>query len=88
MCADGHTYERAAITTWLQSHNTSPLTNVRLAHKKLSPNLALRNAIQEWQSSRPPNPPDTNFSIPWRDIKINKRDKTNKLGRGLCVLSN
>jgi hypothetical protein len=30
ICADGHSYERDAITRWLAAHNTSPKTNARL----------------------------------------------------------
>ena len=48
MCADGHSYERSAITTWLRSHATSPNTNLPLAHLLLVPNITLRNSIEEW----------------------------------------
>ena len=47
--ADGHSFERTAIVTWLASHSTSPLTGLRLEHKKLAPNHALRALIKEWQ---------------------------------------
>lgn len=46
MCADGHTYDRLAIESWLLTHDTSPLTNKRLPHTNLLPNHALRNLIQ------------------------------------------
>jgi hypothetical protein len=36
VAADGHTYERAAIKAWLSSHNTSPMTNMRLSNKTVS----------------------------------------------------
>ncbi len=45
---DGYTYERSAITNWLQTHNKSPLTNLVLQDKSLVPNLALRRAIQHY----------------------------------------
>ncbi|KAG7575064.1 U box domain [Arabidopsis suecica] len=49
LAADGFTYEAKAISTWLQrGHETSPMTNTKLLHTKLVPNLALRSAIQEW----------------------------------------
>ncbi|CAM8894416.1 unnamed protein product [Rhodiola kirilowii] len=49
VAADGFTYEAEAIGGWLDSgHNTSPMTNVTLAHNNLVPNHALRSAIQEW----------------------------------------
>ena len=44
--ADGFTYERGAISMWLQRHDTSPCTNQPLEHKMLVPNLALRSQIQ------------------------------------------
>ena len=46
MCTDGHTYDRAAIESWLVTHNTSPLTNAALPNRNLIPNHALRNLIQ------------------------------------------
>jgi hypothetical protein len=45
LCADGHTYERAAVTDWLATHDTSPLTGEPLAHTQLVPNYALRSII-------------------------------------------
>ena len=44
--ADGSTYERAAITKWLETSDVSPLSNQPLAHKYLHPNLALRQLIE------------------------------------------
>ena len=49
--ADGNTYEREAIQTWLRNHNTSPLTGVVLEHNGLTPNLALRRAIAEFMEA-------------------------------------
>ena len=43
--ADGHTYERSAITDWLEHHNTSPLTRMRLGSKALFPNRLVRAAV-------------------------------------------
>ena len=40
--ADGHTFERDAIATWLEARNTSPLTGLRLPSKALTPNHAVR----------------------------------------------
>ena len=51
--ADGHTYERCGIEQWLQSHSTSPMTNVSLTDLRLTPNLALRTAIEEWRERQP-----------------------------------
>ncbi len=47
--ADGHTYERFHIESWLRNHDTSPATGAVLPHKNLSPNIALRQAIEEWE---------------------------------------
>ena len=42
----GHTYERRSIQSWLESHDTSPLTNAKLDHLYLTPNHTLRAVIQ------------------------------------------
>mmetsp|Transcript_2681 Transcript_2681/g.4941 ORF Transcript_2681/g.4941 Transcript_2681/m.4941 type:complete len:275 (+) Transcript_2681:1467-2291(+) len=46
---DGHTYERKAISLWLQNHDTSPMTNIRLVDKSLTPNISLRNSISAFR---------------------------------------
>ena len=51
-CADGHSYERENIEHWLQLQKTSPLTGVALPHLHLTPNHALRKAIDEWKQER------------------------------------
>lgn len=48
---EGNTYERACIELWLQSNRTSPITRNRLTVHDLSPNRALRNAIDEWRQT-------------------------------------
>eukprot|EP00850_Spirogloea_muscicola_P005715 SM000026S08964 [mRNA] locus=s26:747406:761441:- [translate_table: standard] len=52
LAADGHTYERVAIATWLSSNDTSPMTNCELPHKTLMPNYALRSMILDWKLRR------------------------------------
>ena len=42
---DGFTYERTAITEWLRTKDTSPLTGAALESKTLVPNLSLRSII-------------------------------------------
>lgn len=58
ICTDGHTYERAAIMHWWEtstaSRSTSPLTNQPLASCSLIPNIALRQAADEWTAARRP----------------------------------
>ena len=50
--ADGHSYEAAAITKWLQGSRLSPLTGQLLPNKQLTRSHALRNAIEEFQSGQ------------------------------------
>jgi hypothetical protein len=50
ICADGHTFEREAITQWLANHNTNPVTGLPLRNTNLIPNLALRSMIQNFQN--------------------------------------
>ena len=47
MLADGHSYERSEIATWLRSRGTSPKTGADLDHFQMTPNHALRNSIEE-----------------------------------------
>ena len=46
LISDGYTYERAAITKWLEQNETSPTTKAPLQHKDMVPNLTMRSAIQ------------------------------------------
>lgn len=49
VCADGLTYEGRAIRVWMENgRETSPVTNLKLEHRNLTPNHALRFAIQDW----------------------------------------
>ena len=53
VAADGMTYERHAITRWLDAGNTvSPVTNAVLDHTMLSTNQYLRSCIREWQAKQ------------------------------------
>jgi ubiquitin-protein ligase len=51
--ADGHTYERDAITRWFRSNSTSPMTGGRIENKTLTPNYNLRSQISEWLQNHP-----------------------------------
>ena len=44
--SDGRTYERSAITEWLRTHNTSPITREIMTVTSLKPNYALRSLIE------------------------------------------
>jgi hypothetical protein len=47
---DGHTYERSAIEEYFRrGGNTSPMTRQIFTSQLLTPNIALRNIIQNWQ---------------------------------------
>lgn len=52
MAADGFTYERQALESWLFSHATSPITNQSMPHKHLISNHSLRSAIMEWRAKQ------------------------------------
>ncbi len=45
IAADGHTYEKAALKSWLQQHDTSSVTGQPLAHKRIVPNVLVKIAI-------------------------------------------
>ena len=54
----GTTYEKAAIVEWLTKNATSPVSGAALRPSQLVPNLALRNAIDEWREAHGvPAPP-------------------------------
>lgn len=45
----GQTYERTSITRWMESgHDSCPTSGMKLAHRRLIPNYALRNLIRQW----------------------------------------
>jgi hypothetical protein len=45
---DGHVYERKAIEKWLKTHNTSPVTNLPLEHKTLTPVHTITSRNRQW----------------------------------------
>ncbi|CAF1252150.1 unnamed protein product [Rotaria sordida] len=45
IAADGFTYERSAITTWLKNNDRSPMTNQKLPNKDLNPNTVIKQII-------------------------------------------
>lgn len=53
ICKDGHTYERDAITNWLQVNSTSPMTRQALYDTQVTPNIALRNIIRDYLAAQP-----------------------------------
>ncbi|PON32215.1 Tyrosine-protein kinase [Parasponia andersonii] len=58
VAADGFSYEVDAIESWLRmGKDTSPMTNLKLKHKFLTPNHSLRSLIQDWHKKRSIAPP-------------------------------
>lgn len=54
VAADGASYERRYIEEWFRLGNrSSPVTNLALANRSLTPNLALRSVIEEIQRLMP-----------------------------------
>ena len=54
---DGHAYERSQIATWFSSGTRrSPLTNAPLASTTLTPNHALKKAIEHWKAQQAQQP--------------------------------
>ena len=49
VAADGHTYEKDQIVKWLQKHDTSPMTGLKLKKRILIHNLTLKKAIQSYK---------------------------------------
>ena len=45
---DGFVYERAQIELWLKDHSRSPMTNLELPNKNLTPHTALKQEIDAW----------------------------------------
>jgi ankyrin repeat protein len=53
MTLDGHTYEREAISNWLEKNNTSPKTGLVLPDTRLTPNHDKRSDIAEFLQEHP-----------------------------------
>ncbi|UJR20185.1 hypothetical protein I4U23_023317 [Adineta vaga] len=47
---DGYSYEESVLKSWLENHNTSPMTNNILKNKTYTPNRALKSLIYEFNS--------------------------------------
>lgn len=52
IASDGQTYERSAITEWLSSHTTSPMTREPMSVTSLQPNSTLKRLIQNFQKKQ------------------------------------
>ncbi|KAL9995696.1 putative protein kinase RLK-Pelle-RLCK-IXb family [Helianthus debilis subsp. tardiflorus] len=51
VASDGYTYDRRAIEQWLEESDSSPMTNLPLTSRSLTPNYTLLSAIMEWKST-------------------------------------
>ena len=51
VAADGHTYERAAITEWIARNGKSPVTQQPLAVETLVPNLSIKHQIEIYRQN-------------------------------------
>ena len=51
---DGYTYERSAVTAWLEKHDTSPMSGAALATKTLAPNIRARQQADAARGGKPP----------------------------------
>ena len=51
---DGYTYERSAVTAWLEKHDTSPMSGAPLATKTLAPNIRARQQADAAREGKPP----------------------------------
>ncbi|CAF1337093.1 unnamed protein product [Didymodactylos carnosus] len=49
---DGRSYEKYALQSWLDHHNTSPMTNNVLKNRKFIINYNLKNAIEDFKAKR------------------------------------
>ncbi|CAF4804041.1 unnamed protein product [Rotaria sp. Silwood1] len=49
---DGHTYERKAITEWITQHGTSPITKKFLSINRLTPNYAIKDAVEAFKQQQ------------------------------------
>jgi len=53
LASDGRTYERSAITEWLRTHSTSPITRETMHQQSLMPNYALKSMIEKHRAPKP-----------------------------------
>ena len=77
--ADGHSYERAAISYWFwEGKATSPVTNLALSSQLLLPNHSLRAVVRYYKEKYPDEKSDTSWEV--RMLKALAR----RLGSGVA----
>ena len=72
---DGHTYERKAIATWLEKHDSSPCTNQPIGSKDIRPNHAFRSLLDDLFPAHPPPPCNNDVAKPPKGGKAPKKRK-------------
>ena len=70
VASDGHTYERSAITEWLESHDTSPFTRNRISTTELQPNFALKKLLEEWRTRQEAANNNLSAEIPFEELQL------------------
>ncbi|CAG9320663.1 unnamed protein product [Blepharisma stoltei] len=94
IAADGNTYERAAITSWLNRSKTSPVTEKDFKHKNLSDNYFLRYEISQFNKKNQPvsslnQAEDPNKLLSsLQNLYINKKSYVGKLRTSIIYLAN
>ena len=48
----GNTYDKDAISEWLKTHNTTPMTNEELPDTNLAPNKVIKAEITEYKEEK------------------------------------
>jgi hypothetical protein len=80
LCADGYYYERECIEQWLESNNTSPMTNLPLKHKNVSESFEFTKRLQEFIKNNPNcevYKPDYNYIELLKENKFDEFINTN-----------
>jgi ankyrin repeat protein len=90
LTCDGQTYEKNAIIKWLDTHNTSPLTNKKLINKTLVTNIKMKEHVNKILDKHIDKQIDTIISSKSNDI-IKLTDNINDRGeliRYICMFAN
>ena len=69
---DGFSYEREAITKWLEEHNTSPVTGKILENHRMDSNIGLKKSIDIFIEKHRLNLPEAESNLPGNVVLENK----------------
>lgn len=86
LMADGHSYERAQATTWLEKHISSPKTGAKLPHRKLMDGIAIKQLMDDYFKVQEVDLSDSSFSAFWQALSQPNEDKaiTQLSGKKIC----